>query len=131
MLSDPPHGRWLLPECLSRNPESESISGVALIAPPITLPAPLCVPPPKSSRNNIFFPNRPAHLLRKPSTLPVYCPLTYCSIMAIDLIYPVALVILGGVATTKREFLPHAAGVVLVLLVLNTLRSSMFPWFCG
>jgi hypothetical protein len=47
--------------------------------------------------------------------------------MAIDPVYFLALVILGGVATTKREFLPHAAGVVLILLVLNTLRSSMFP----
>ena len=47
--------------------------------------------------------------------------------MAIDPVYLLALVILGGVATTKREFLPHAAGVVLILLVLNTLRSSMFP----
>jgi hypothetical protein len=47
--------------------------------------------------------------------------------MAIDPVYFLALVILGGVATTKREFLPHAAGVVLILLVLNALRSSTFP----
>jgi len=47
--------------------------------------------------------------------------------MAIDPIYPLTLVILGGVATTKREFLPYAAGVVVILLLLNTLRSSMFP----
>jgi hypothetical protein len=48
--------------------------------------------------------------------------------MAIDPVYPLALVVLGGVAATNRAFLPHAVGVVLLLLLLNAFRSSMFPY---
>jgi hypothetical protein len=47
--------------------------------------------------------------------------------MAIEIVYPLALVVLGGVGATKREFFPHAAGLVLILLALNFLRSSLFP----
>ena len=45
--------------------------------------------------------------------------------MAIDLVYPFALIILGGVAATKTEFLPYATGVVVLLLALNSMRSSL------
>ena len=51
--------------------------------------------------------------------------------MAIDPVYLLALVILGGVVTTKREFLPHVAMAVLILLVLNMLGSSMPPLIEG
>ena len=46
-------------------------------------------------------------------------------VMAIDLIYPFALIILVGVAATKTEFLPYATGVVVLLLALNSMRSSL------
>ena len=45
--------------------------------------------------------------------------------MAIDLAYPFALIILGGVAFTKTEFFPHALGLVVLLLALNSMRSSL------
>jgi hypothetical protein len=47
--------------------------------------------------------------------------------MTIFIVYPLALIILGGVAATKKEFLPHAAGVVLILLALNSLIGSAVP----
>ena len=46
--------------------------------------------------------------------------------MAIDPVYPIALIILGGITATKTEYLPYAAGVVVLLLAANSLRSSLF-----
>lgn len=47
--------------------------------------------------------------------------------MAINPVYPLALVILGGVAAMKMEFVPYAAGGVVLLLAVNSLRSSLHP----
>ena len=46
--------------------------------------------------------------------------------MAIDLLYPLAFVVLAGVAATNLASLPYTAGLVIVLLVLNSFRTSMF-----
>jgi hypothetical protein len=52
-------------------------------------------------------------------------------IMAIDLIYPLAFVVLAGVAATNMTSLPYAAGLVVVLLVLNSFRTSIFSTLDG
>jgi hypothetical protein len=46
--------------------------------------------------------------------------------MAVDLVYPLAFVVLAGVAATNLASLPYTAGLVIVLLVLNSFRTSMF-----
>lgn len=46
--------------------------------------------------------------------------------MTVDLVYPLAFVVLAGVAATNMASLPYAAGLVMVLLVMNTFRTSMF-----
>jgi len=35
------------------------------------------------------------------------------------IIYTLALAVIGGVAATKQEFLPHAVGVAVLLVVLS------------
>jgi hypothetical protein len=66
---------------------------------------------------------------RSPKLIAVLAPLysnsIFVIIMTIDLIYPFALIILAGIAATKTEFLPYATGVVVLLLALNSMRSSL------
>jgi hypothetical protein len=45
--------------------------------------------------------------------------------MAIDLTYPLALLVLAGVAATNMASLPYAAGLVVVLLAILSFRTSM------
>lgn len=45
--------------------------------------------------------------------------------MAIDLTYPLALLVLAGVAATNMASLPYATGLVVVLLAINSFRTSM------
>ena len=47
--------------------------------------------------------------------------------MAIDLTYPLALLVLAGVAATNMASLPYATGLVVVLLAINSFRTSMLP----
>ncbi len=49
--------------------------------------------------------------------------------MAIDLTYPLALLVLAGVAATNMASLPYATGLVVVLLAINSFRTSMLPAF--
>jgi hypothetical protein len=44
--------------------------------------------------------------------------------MAIDLIYPLSLVILGAVAATNMASLPYAAGLVVLMLAFNSFNKS-------
>jgi len=45
--------------------------------------------------------------------------------MAIDLVYPLSVLVLGGVAATNMAALPYAAGMVLLVLIYNAFRSSL------
>ena len=47
--------------------------------------------------------------------------------MEIDPAYPIALVILASLAATKAEFFPYAAGAVMLLLALNSMKNSLLP----
>jgi hypothetical protein len=48
--------------------------------------------------------------------------------MAIDLIYPLSLVILGAVAATNMASLPYAAGLVVLMLAFSSFnKSSLSP----
>jgi hypothetical protein len=44
--------------------------------------------------------------------------------MAIDLIYPLSLVILGAVAATNMASLPYAAGLVVLVLAFNSFNKT-------
>ena len=47
------------------------------------------------------------------------------------LVYPLALLLVVGAVATKREFLPHAAGVAAILVLFNafTKSSTQSPYY--
>jgi hypothetical protein len=44
--------------------------------------------------------------------------------MAIDLIYPLSLIVLVAVAATNMASLPYAAGLVVLMLAFNSFNKS-------
>ena len=78
----------------------------------------------------IYFPNTPRQTQIR-ALSHVVCLFVYLEarqtvsiIMAIDLTYPLAMLILAGVAATNMASLPYATGLVVMLLAINSFRTS-------